>query len=975
MSQKTDPPSNLIVQLLKSQPGNALVKFLVIPAIVLAVLFLPPISLNDRLLTIGYQPIDAAGVRVQTSDGALVTFSCTCTGERAWVKVEAVEPTTLPDGAVSDSLQLATNDLPDDLILVGPLYHIQARGQGSVGPVKFTVPNPDGVDSTQKLDLYAWDGQSWRWLPSQLVGDKAALETEVEFAPDAVAVMESNSSQPVVSIDLVPGVTLPAKTLETVTAINLPGFAVGSDGEILGEADNIPTGIQKANIAFIPTIRNWEGTDDPFLNPVDDILADSTVRRQHVGAIVELVQTNDFQGVELDYRDIDPELRREFSAFLADLRAALPNNAQLSVQLPLPQQLSTGTWDTGAYDWAAIGQIADVVKLPMLPDPEAYAAGGPMEAMLDWAVGQVNRHKVQLLLHTGSTEWVEGMIRPLTDQEALEKMGNVASLNLFPVVDPGQAVAFTLADLPASTGIQFDRASRTYWYAYLDEANRHHTVYLANVANLTDKLRLLKDYNLYGVAVQGLSGQERIAEILEIVRDFQTDATPPLETRYAVAWRVEAEDGEIITEKSVDLNRPGFSWTAPEPGGSYEVGASIFANEDELSQDSWVVLVATVTPTPTPTPSPTPNPQPTATPASAVSAPAQPKAAAPPPPAVEPVNVPFGYGIQTDPRGDTAANIGHIRALGFEWVKVQMAWKDVESSGPGNYNWGEWDQLVNAYSANGIKILLSIPKAPDWARPFDDDKSVEGPPEDPFLYAQFVGIVADRYRGKVQAIEIWNEQNLWYEAGGMGRINAAKYVQLLQMSYQGIKSVNPDMIVVSGALTPAGTVGEAAVDDIEYLNQMYANGVKGFFDALGAHPSGYNCPATADWRSVQDPTATSFRGPFDNRHHSWCFRGTMEGYREVMVANGDGNKAIVPTEFGWAVSGNPQPGYEYARDNTPEEQAQWIVEAYQLAKEWGWVGPMFLWNLDYGVTAPGTELANFGILNTPAYGALANMPK
>jgi hypothetical protein len=36
---------------------------------------------------------------------------------------------------------------------------------------------------------------------------------------------------------------------------------------------------------------------------------------------------------------------------------------------------------------------------------------------------------------------------------------------------------------------------------------------------------------------------------------------------------------------------------------------------------------------------------------------------------------------------------------------------------------------------------------------------------------------------------------------------------------------------------------------------------------------------------------------------------------------------------------------------------------------------MFLWNLDYGVTAAGTELANFGIIGTPAYNALAGMPK
>ena len=75
----------------------------------------------------------------------------------------------------------------------------------------------------------------------------------------------------------------------------------------------------------------------------------------------------------------------------------------------------------------------------------------------------------------------------------------------------------------------------------------------------------------------------------------------------------------------------------------------------------------------------------------------------------------------------------------------------------------------------------------------------------------------------------------------------------------------------------------------------------------------------------------------------------------------------------------PQAGYEYAADNTPKEQAQWIVEAYQQARAWGWVGPMFLWNLDYGLTHPGSELAAFGILTphgpVPAYNALANMPK
>ncbi len=58
---------------------------------------------------------------------------------------------------------------------------------------------------------------------------------------------------------------------------------------------------------------------------------------------------------------------------------------------------------------------------------------------------------------------------------------------------------------------------------------------------------------------------------------------------------------------------------------------------------------------------------------------------------------------------------------------------------------------------------------------------------------------------------------------------------------------------------------------------------------------------------------------------------------------------------------------------------QWIVQAYQMGKAWGWVGPMFVWNLDYGITAPGRESSYFSLLlpsgPVPAYYALAAMPK
>lgn len=331
------------------------------------------------------------------------------------------------------------------------------------------------------------------------------------------------------------------------------------------------------------------------------------------------------------------------------------------------------------------------------------------------------------------------------------------------------------------------------------------------------------------------------------------------------------------------------------------------------------------------------------------------------------------YGIQIDPNGDASVNMEHLDQLGFHWVKFQMSWKDVEPS-PGDIQWGRWDKIINAYSGAGIKILLSIPNAPDWARPSDDDKSVEGLPADPKIYARFVGAVAARYAGRVQAIEVWDEQNLYYRAGGPGRVDVDNYMTLLKAAYAAIKAANPDMTVVSGGLTPTGAPLPFAVDDVLYLRQMYERGLKNVSDAIGAHPMGFANP----------PDALYIGGDYDSRrgfddHRSFFFRNTMEEYRNVMVEFGDGNKTIWPTEFGWPVERISDSRFDFAKENSLEEQAEYIVHAFEMGQTWGWVGPMFLFNLDYAVTRPNSELANFSILTpegpTPAYLALQKGPK
>ena len=886
-----------------------LVIYGLIVVLLVASLFLPPISLGERLLSLDYVRVPAQeGKQITLEDGSQLTVLAEGVQGNTKVKFSIVPRSDFLAGSAGKDLLQGAESIPPWLVMKSPLYRIQFRGNEPPNKILVRVPVPGDADPLQTIDLYAWNGENWEWLPHFIPPGDSFIESSLNYLPDSVVVMQTKPLQPSVSADLELASPLPGQALDTVVEINSQGLYLDANGAIRGDPGQLLQPDQTATYMVLPTLRNWEEGGVVRSDLIDNMLVNTSAREEHIKSVVELVVRSAYPGIDIDYRGINADLKDDYSQFISDLAEALHENGkQLSVRLSLPAQVSADTWDTGVYDWVAIGAVADSVKVPVPDDPKAYLPGGLMDAMLQWAVGQVSRYKIQLLISTRSIEQnADGTRETLPYAEALAPFSQVSVEGGNTVVNPGQQVTFNLASLQQSTGIQFDSASGTYWFAFVDPDGQQHTVWIESAASIARKLQYVADYNLRGVAVQNLLNENNDAQVWEVIRKFLNLVIPPVENQFAVVWTVQGSEGNVLDQAETDLTNPRYEWTAPEQGGEYLIAAAISSDGSAASsaRGSLSVLVATPTPIPTPTPMPTATPTPEPTPA---PKPKPAEATAPEPeqpaeaPAVAPAmgNLPFGYGIQVDPRGNKAANIGHIQALGFNWVKFQMPWKDVEPN-QGDYQWGTWDDVIGAYSAAGIKVMLSIPKAPNWARPAGDDKSVEGPPADPGTFASFLGAVASRYAGKVQAIEVWNEQNLWYEGGG-SPIPPDRYVAMLSAAYTSIKAANPDMIVVSGAPTPAGDVGGKAMDDLNYLSAMYAAGLKNVSDAIGSHPSGYNCPAQGDWQTVTaaEASAGAFMGPFENRHHSWCFRGTMEGYRNVMVANGDTAKTIWPTEFGW----------------------------------------------------------------------------
>ncbi len=330
----------------------------------------------------------------------------------------------------------------------------------------------------------------------------------------------------------------------------------------------------------------------------------------------------------------------------------------------------------------------------------------------------------------------------------------------------------------------------------------------------------------------------------------------------------------------------------------------------------------------------------------------------------------------------------YITAANFGWIKQQVRWSDNENV-KYQIKWSDLDPVVNAASASGLRVLFSVVTSPRWAR---GDRQIDGPPDNNNDLGDFVAALAQRYKGKVQAYEIWNEENFSREWGGRP-INPGAYVEMLRVAHYRIKAVDPNAIVVSGALTPTGVNDPAvAVDDAAYLTSLYQyqNGVfKTLADAVGVHTSGYNNPPQdyVDLHTYLAPCYDANGTPLGTTscfkdHPSFYFR-RIDDLHQIMQQAGD-NRPVWITEYEWGAANPPvPPGYEWTLSLTESQVGDYYVQGIQsIQQSRPWVAEIFVWNLNWRTFANPSqnESAIFGVLNgdwspRSIYTKLAQMPK
>jgi hypothetical protein len=293
-----------------------------------------------------------------------------------------------------------------------------------------------------------------------------------------------------------------------------------------------------------------------------------------------------------------------------------------------------------------------------------------------------------------------------------------------------------------------------------------------------------------------------------------------------------------------------------------------------------------------------------------------------------------------------AQTLDSVVALGAGWIRVDLAWSDVQYRSAGSYDWAGFDRVVQAARARNLGVLPILAYTPVWARQAGctSDKC---PPANANTFASFAAAATRRYAPRgVHAWEIWNEPNVrafWKPAA-----NVIRYVALLRAVAPAIKGADPAATVVSGGLAPAES-SDGDVSQIDYLNGFAKLGGPRLVDAIGYHP--YSFPVPPAYRA---------------RWNAWAqIAVTPVSFQSLLAAYGYAGKKIWITEYGAPTNG-PGPGAtpsDYKVTATPSAdhvnealQAQMATDSVGLAKQSSTIVALFWYTFrDRGTTQSNVE--------------------
>jgi spore germination protein YaaH len=302
-------------------------------------------------------------------------------------------------------------------------------------------------------------------------------------------------------------------------------FAVDAEGHITGKLPAAPRKAAKAEgIALLAVVSNY-GAHGFSPKIATAIITPGAAQAAAIASMLAVAQ-NGVAGINLDFESVPHAQRANYTAFVQTLATTL-HAAGKTLVLSLPAETKDDPKDgwTGAYDFAALGAIADTLQVMTYDENGPWGPPGPV-AGLDWMTDCLTFTETVVPLTKISLGF------PAYGYDWNLTAGTGASVNW-------NQIPALLAKTRATP--QWDSPSSSPWFTYTAKDGASHVVWYENTESMTLKAALAEAQSVASVSVWAL-GLDDPSYWQAIATGFGSDAAKvagadtrrPAKERYAL---------------------------------------------------------------------------------------------------------------------------------------------------------------------------------------------------------------------------------------------------------------------------------------------------------------------------------------------------------------------------------------------------------------------------------------------------------
>ncbi len=261
-------------------------------------------------------------------------------------------------------------------------------------------------------------------------------------------------------------------------------------------------------------------------------------------------------------------------------------------------------------------------------------------------------------------------------------------------------------------------------------------------------------------------------------------------------------------------------------------------------------------------------------------------------------------------------------SMGVTSFRQTILWPWVEKQ-KGQFTYGPELTYMDTYfrtaKAKGMAPLLLL----SYGNAFYDNGGMPLSIEAQDGFARYAGFVATHFKGVVKHYEVWNEWSIGMGSRGLfTRGDPIAYTRLLIKVRAALKAVDPDIVVVGGAIAHFDTV---------WSNLLFNAGAVSSMDAYSVHP--YNFPDVPEnailWLDTLQTMAKLFTGG-----------------REL---------PFYISEIGW-------PNHLATNGTAPSLSADYLARFFLMAPMYGYIKGAWWYDYVDDGTDPNNVQHNFGLL-------------